>query len=68
MEYRPHSGSEQCKYFCLYKFSFINLKFLASPDFQCVFAATRFKGLEDMFKRHNAVRWDPPVYTAFCIS
>jgi len=36
MEYRPHSGPEQYKYFCLYKFSFIGLKFMASLDFQCV--------------------------------
>ena len=23
MEHRPHSGPERCKYFCLYKFSFL---------------------------------------------
>ena len=66
MECRPHSGPERCKYFCVYKFSFIGLQFMASLDFQCVFKAIIFKRLEHTLKQHNTARWDPPVYPVFC--
>ena len=64
MEYRPHSGPEQCKYFCIYIF-FYGLKFMASLNFQCVFTAISFKRLGYTLKQHNIARWDPPVYPAF---